>query len=520
LQHPGIVPVYDRGEFPDQRPFFTMKLVQGRTLADLLKERTRPDQDQARFLGIFEQIAQTMAYAHANGIIHRDLKPANVMVGAFGEVQVMDWGLAKVLAAEQRAGAEFQAAPLDGAPGVEPDRAQKVETERGRAMGTYQYMPPEQARGEIDRIDERSDVFGLGAILCEILTGRPPFIGKTREELSARAMACDHAEAFAALDQSGADADLVQLTKRCLAEDRQARPRNAGEAAGAMAAYLTSVAERKRAAELTAAKATARAASERKARYLTLGLAAALLVGTTVATTFGVQAHIARGEADQHAQNETAAKVEAQNEAERARSITAGSWARLLGREVLPGQADPWSGISPGLSDTEIEVLAELGETPDEKLRLRFVEEALRTPRTTWQLRSRAAFALHAAVGLDAQCRDKVEQMLVERLAHKDVSSDEFNDLFLSLVALGDVGPQGARQVSASLTRAMSQTTDPGKLNLLAQRLSAVAARLEAKDAKGPAAALAHAMSQTKNALALAHALSALAARLGPKDAK
>jgi serine/threonine protein kinase len=253
LQHPGIVPVYDRGEFPDRRPFFTMKLVQGRTLAELLKERKQPDHDQARFLGIFEQIAQTMAYAHANGVIHRDLKPANVMVGAFGEVQVMDWGLAKVLAAEQRAGVELQD-PLPGATlSAEPDTVPRLETEGGQAMGTYPYMPPEQARGEIDRIDERSDVFGLGAILCEILTGRPPFTGQTQKELWGRARACDHAGAFAALDQSGADAGLVQLTKRCLAADREERPRSAGEAARAMTAYLASVAERKRAAELTAA---------------------------------------------------------------------------------------------------------------------------------------------------------------------------------------------------------------------------------------------------------------------------
>jgi serine/threonine protein kinase len=98
LQHPGIVPVYELGVFSDKRPYFTMKLVRGRTLASLLAERRDPAQDRPRFLKMFEQVCQTLAYAHARGVIHRDLKPLNIMVGSFGEVQVMDWGLAKVLA--------------------------------------------------------------------------------------------------------------------------------------------------------------------------------------------------------------------------------------------------------------------------------------------------------------------------------------------------------------------------------------------------------------------------------------
>jgi hypothetical protein len=97
LQHPGVVPVYELGTFPDRRPYFAMKLVKGRTLASLLHERTGPAVDLPRFLAIFEQVCQTVAYAHARRVIHRDLKPSNVMVGSFGEVQVMDWGLAKVL---------------------------------------------------------------------------------------------------------------------------------------------------------------------------------------------------------------------------------------------------------------------------------------------------------------------------------------------------------------------------------------------------------------------------------------
>ena len=98
LQHPGVVPIYELGSFADRRPFFTMKLVKGRTLAELLQERSSPKQDLPRFLSIFESMTQTMAYAHVRGVIHRDLKPSNIMVGSFGEVQVMDWGLAKVSA--------------------------------------------------------------------------------------------------------------------------------------------------------------------------------------------------------------------------------------------------------------------------------------------------------------------------------------------------------------------------------------------------------------------------------------
>src|SRR5262249_24151610 len=100
LQHPGIPPVHHLGTLNDGRPFFTMKLIQGRTLSELLRESPHTAQDIARFVSVFGQICQTIGYAHSRGILHRDLKPENVMVGAFGEVQVMDWGLAKVLGKE------------------------------------------------------------------------------------------------------------------------------------------------------------------------------------------------------------------------------------------------------------------------------------------------------------------------------------------------------------------------------------------------------------------------------------
>src|SRR5262249_29882495 len=133
------------------------------------------------FVQIFEQVCQTVAYVHSKGILHRDLKPANVMVGAFGEVQVMDWGLAKLL---RSPGA--QPPPAESAPPASTvftlRAAPESATQVGTVLGTYAYMPPEQARGQVDFLDARADVFGLGAILCEVLTGQPPYTAATAEE--------------------------------------------------------------------------------------------------------------------------------------------------------------------------------------------------------------------------------------------------------------------------------------------------------------------------------------------------
>jgi hypothetical protein len=250
LQHPGIVPVHDLGESPDGRPCIMMKLVEGHALDKLLEQRAALSQDLPRFLSIFEQICQTLAYAHVQGVIHRDLKPHNIMVGAFGEVQLMDWGFAKELRQAQSNGSP----PLSVAESTAVVRlvdtvAEGDGTEVGLPIGTLPYMPPEQARGDVKRMDQRSDVFGLGAILCEILSGERPFRGANREELWERAKSCDHAEALARLDGCGADAELVALAKACLAAEPDARPRDAGVVAQKVAAYLAGVQERLRAAE-------------------------------------------------------------------------------------------------------------------------------------------------------------------------------------------------------------------------------------------------------------------------------
>jgi serine/threonine-protein kinase len=271
LQHPGIVPVHDLGHLADGRPFFTMKLIEGRTLAELLAGRGDPGQDLPRFLRYFEAVCQAVGYAHARGVIHRDLKPHNVMVGAFGEVQVMDWGLAK---------------RLDDGPDAAPDQPPAsgprsstplpvAVTRAGTVVGTPGYLAPEHARGQAG--DRRADVFGLGAILCEILTGAPPFRKAGLLALLQQTHDGDLNDATDGLNRCGADPELVRLAKDCLAADPADRPADGSAVAARLAEHLAGVQERLRGAELGQARAEARAEGERTRRRLAVGLAAAFL---------------------------------------------------------------------------------------------------------------------------------------------------------------------------------------------------------------------------------------------------
>jgi serine/threonine-protein kinase len=323
LQHPGVVPVYELGELADRLPYFTMKLVKGEPLDELLKRRNSPGEDLPRWLSVFEQVCQTLAYAHQHSVLHRDLKPRNVVVGAFGEVQVMDWGFAKVLDAGGSDEADPTAAEKLSA--IETDRhdAPGHASQHGAVMGTFAYMPPEQARGEVDRLDERTDVFGLGAILCHILTGRPPYTG-TPDEVRRKAEAGDLQDAWFRLHGCGAEAELVRIARTCLAAKPAERPRDAGTAAKLVTAYLAGVQERLRKAELERAaaqakeaEAKAKAAAERRARRVTVGLAGSVLVTLVLLGTGGwwLQRQWAeddrRRAAAERQEAETAAAVEA-----------------------------------------------------------------------------------------------------------------------------------------------------------------------------------------------------------------
>lgn len=222
LQHPSIVPVHALGWLDDGRCYFTMREVQGRTLAELLGERAHPGEGLRDHVYQLRQVAQAVAYAHDQGIIHRDLKPGNVMVGPFGDVMVLDWGLARRL----------EGSRILPSPGG-------VITPGGVVMGSPGFMAPEQAMGLRQQIGPATDVFALGAILFMILTGRAP-LDATADPTAALA-------GPPPIDGPGLPAVLVDLCRHALAADTDERPAHAGLFADALSAWLTGAADRERA---------------------------------------------------------------------------------------------------------------------------------------------------------------------------------------------------------------------------------------------------------------------------------
>ena len=216
LEHPGIVPVHEAGRWPSGDPYYSMKLVSGRTLKELIQASSTLE-DRLALVPHVLAVAEAIAYAHSQRIIHRDIKPANVIVGDFGETVVVDWGLAKDLSG-QLPEAEEAGIAVPAAPGA---------TAAGNIMGTPSYMSPEQARGE--ELDARADVYSLGAMLYEVLVGEPPHTGDSAAQILDSALAGLPApiERY----QPHAPPDLVAVARKAMARSREARYPSAVELA-------------------------------------------------------------------------------------------------------------------------------------------------------------------------------------------------------------------------------------------------------------------------------------------------
>jgi serine/threonine-protein kinase len=186
IQHPSTVPVYELGRDNRGRLYFTMKLVRGYTLAEMLDPRYRDRYDLPQLIEVILQVARGLDFAHEHGVVHRDIKPANLLVGPAGEVLLLDWGLAKIW---NREGGTTDV-PSDGEAAI--DRRDLTITGQGKLQGTVVYMSPEQIRRE-EGIDRRTDIFSLGVVMYEILAGRPP-IGNAGDRIDQVIEAVQHEE--------------------------------------------------------------------------------------------------------------------------------------------------------------------------------------------------------------------------------------------------------------------------------------------------------------------------------------
>jgi len=504
LQHPNIVQVHEVGEHQG-KPFFSLEFCPGGSLRDKQKGTPLLPQEAARLV---ETLARAMQAAHDKNVIHRDLKPANVLLSEEGTPKISDFGLAKKL----------------------DDQGQTVS---GAILGTPSYMAPEQAAGQTRELGPACDVYALGAILYECLTGRPPFRAATVMD-TLHQVVHDEPVGPTAL-QPKIPKDLETICLKCLRKEPTRRY--------ATATGLADDLRRFQAGLPVAARPVGQL--ERGWRWcrrkpaLAGSLATVLtLVATwaTVSIVFAVQATRAWGEADGDAseadkqlaqavrdrteQQQVNVKLIRSEQEERQTNdrLLAQEARRLLSALALVKERPAINLLGPP-TEQEIKAFGELAATPEKRLRLLFLEQALRSPITTRQLKTRAVYALHAAVGLDLERRLRVERMLVEVFEARGIAPEQQEEVAVLLATFAvhdrELAPRGAQ----ALLQTLSRTRDPVIARQLAEALAAQVAWLEAKEAVD---LLREATTRTSNRDAqgrLAQGLVAAAARLEPREA-
>ncbi|MEZ6139523.1 MAG: protein kinase [Zavarzinella sp.] len=296
LTHPSIPPVHELGTTAEGMPYLVMKLIRGKTLSELLKGRNSLEDEFPRFMQIFAQIVQAVAFAHSQGVIHRDLKPLNVMVGQFGEVQVMDWGLARKLSDSESEGRENRV----------NNEIQGL-TIAGMVMGTPGYLSPSQARGE--KANPSFDVFALGSILTSILTGKPAVTGESAREIILKTARNELQDAMLRLQFSTADQELVKIARMCLLTDLADSFPDAQAVYTAIQEYQNRLEKELKLAQAEKAVAYTRIAEARKRQRLVKSaitvLGIVILTGLFLSVRYAFQA--AQAEKKAYAQEKVAA---------------------------------------------------------------------------------------------------------------------------------------------------------------------------------------------------------------------
>jgi serine/threonine protein kinase len=525
LHHPGIVQIYDFGQV-GHTPYFAMELVEGDNLANHLAGTPQPPRLAA---ALVEQLTRAVGHAHEQRIVHRDLKPANVLFQRTTTNRTnkdKDQGRATTASASSDSCyssdswlcALAKITDFGLAKQLENDSGQ---TQTGQILGTPSYMAPEQAAGEVQAIGPETDVYALGAILYECLTGRPPFKGASVLETLEQVRNVEPVPP--ARLHPGLPRDVETICLKCL---RKEPGRRYGSAA-ALAEDL----RRFQVGEPILARPVGKL--ERGVKWVRRNpvLAAAfatvlvaLILGTALPASFAV---VALNKANQL--TETNANLEQKStalrnktdELTRATSTLEATVARSLLRPMTAQEFAPTAG------EKEWDALWELALSHPGNLGYRFIEDATGAPETSRQLRLRAALALHAAVGLDSHRREQVNALLLSRLEDTSLSDDHKTELARVVAAWDGSSKATAQRAGTRLAQSLKDDTDPIEQWSLVNDLAAVLERCEPSDAVPVArqavavliSALTHPRNQRPDTLPmLPKQLSLFAARLDPAE--
>jgi tRNA A-37 threonylcarbamoyl transferase component Bud32 len=476
LQHPNIVQVFEVGEHGGL-PYFSLEFCGGGSLEKKLAGTPLPAREAAALL---EVLARAVQAAHDKGVIHRDLKPANVLLADDGTPKITDFGLAKKL---DEAG----------------------QTASGAIMGTPSYMAPEQAGGKSLEIGPPADLYALGAILYECLTGRPPFKAATALDTMLQVVSDDPVPPTQLQSQTPRDLETICL--KCLAKEPRRRYHSATELADDLRRFL--------AGEPIVARPVGR--FERGAKWVRRNpVVAALLVAVLVALAFGSGGIYwkyldAKEQADNARKQKEIADAKTREVLEKSQELEetlAEEWLRLVGQDATPSPA-------------ELEGLRRLAETANENVRLLFLQKALERPEAALRLGRRTELAVHAAVGLNRMREKRVVELLLARLRDNQTDREGLKACILVATALGTRDGDCCREAVRIGVEVITKTNDQADLTVLGNAVEKLAERLAPEPAAEAAQTILDTMVRTTigpNSLnALLQVLGGLTPRLGPE---